>query len=134
MLATLPKNKIELVYPELSYIILGALFHVSNKVSPGHKEVFYQKAVAEEFTHAKLSFREQLPAKIKYRAKLLGTYFFDFLVEGKIIVKIKVRNFFSTQDITQIHKYLKAKNLKLGILAHFTKTGVKFKRIVNINP
>jgi hypothetical protein len=27
---------------------------------------------------------------------------------------------------------LKAKDLKLGIIAHFTSSGVKFKRIVNL--
>jgi len=36
------------------------------------------------------------------------------------------------KNIEQIYSYLKATNLKLGILANFTKTGLRFKRIVNL--
>ena len=32
----------------------------------------------------------------------------------------------------ELHSYLKAKNFKLGILAYFSKNGVKYKRILNI--
>ena len=48
------------------------------------------------------------------------------------ILEIKVKNYFSKSDISQLYSYLKAKGLQLGIIAHFTKTGVKFKRVVNI--
>ena len=36
------------------------------------------------------------------------------------------------QNISQIYSYLKAEKLKLGILANFTKEGLKFKRIINL--
>jgi GxxExxY protein len=122
----------DLVYPELSYQILGILFEVWVKLGFGHKERIYQKAIAEEFKSVDLKFREGLPAKIYYKNNLVGIYYFDFLIEDKIILEIKVRNYFSKKDIEQLYSYLKAKNLKLGIIAHFTRTGVKFKRIVNV--
>ena len=122
-----------LVYSDLTHKIIGALFSVFNNIGHGHKESFYQKGFARELEVIALTFKEQLPARISYKGKSIGIYYFDFLIEDKIILEIKVRNFFSKKDIEQLYSYLKAKNLKLGLIAHFTKSGVKFKRIVNIN-
>jgi GxxExxY protein len=122
----------QFIYEELSYKINGALYNVFNNVGPGHKENFYQKATAHEFSLLKFNFEEQLPARIIYKGKRIGIYYFDFLIENKVVLEIKVRNYFSKKDIEQLFSYLKARNLKLGIIAHFTKGGVKIKRVVNI--
>ncbi len=127
------ENKAEkLLYSDLTYKINGLLFSVWTNVGPGHKEKFYQKAIAREFKDAGFVFEEQLPAKLVYKGEQLGIYYFDFLIENTIILEIKVRNYFSRQDIEQLLRYLRAKNLKLGIIAHFTKSGVKIKRVVNL--
>ncbi len=125
-------RKADLIFPELSYRILGILFEVWKNVGFGHKEKFYQNAIEKEFEINKIPFKGQLPVKVNYKGKALGIYYFDFLVDNKIVLEIKVRNFFSAKDIQQTHAYLKAKGLRLGIIAHFTASGVKFKRIVNI--
>jgi len=122
----------QLIYSDISQEIIGALFSVFNNLGPGHKESFYQKGMAEELRLIKFSFKEQLPVKIRYKGKFIGIYYFDFLIENKIVLEIKVRNYFSKKDIEQLCRYLRAKGLKLGIIAHFTKTGVKFKRVVNL--
>jgi len=54
------------------------------------------------------------------------------LNENKIVLEIKKGNYFSPNNIKQISAYLRATNLKLGLLANFTSGGVKIKRIVNI--
>ncbi len=59
-------------------------------------------------------------------------YFADFIVAEKIIIEIKKGERFLKNNIDQLYSYLKATNLKLGILANFTRNGVQFKRIVNI--
>lgn len=125
-------RKDDVIYPELSYKIIGILFEVWNTIGSNHKEKFYQKAAASDFAGAGLSFKEQLPAKISYKDKIVGIYYFDFLIDDKIILEIKSRDYFSKQDVDQLYAYLKAKNLKLGLLVHFTKSGVKVKRVVNI--
>jgi GxxExxY protein len=64
--------------------------------------------------------------------KELGIYILDFLYEDKIVIELKQGENFSRQDFKQIYAYLRATNLKLGLLIHFTRTGIKFKRIVNL--
>lgn len=123
----------DLVYPDLGYKIMGILFEVWTSVGSGHKESFYQKAVSHNLKLNGLQFTEQLPAKLHFKGKFIGVYYFDFLIEDKIVLELKVREYFSKHDINQIYSYLKSKNLKLGLIAHFTKSGVKFRRIININ-
>ncbi len=122
----------DLIYPELSYKIIGVLFTVFTKIGFGHKEKFYQKAIEQELKSVNLKFQRELPVKIRYRNNFIGLYYFDFLIEDGIVLEIKVRNYFSKNDMEQLYSYLKAKNLKLGIISHFTKMGVKFKRVVNL--
>ncbi len=123
----------DLIWPDLSYQIVGVLFEVWTSIGFGHKEKVYQKATAKRLQDVGLKFEQQLPVKINFKNATVGIYYFDFLIENKVVLEIKVRNFFSKKDIDQLYSYLKIRNLKLGLIAHFTKTGIKFKRIVNLN-
>ncbi|MFQ6049535.1 MAG: GxxExxY protein [Candidatus Paceibacterales bacterium] len=44
-MARILKRK-DLIYPELSYQIIGILFEVYNQLGPGHHEKHYHKAIA----------------------------------------------------------------------------------------
>ncbi|TSC75343.1 MAG: hypothetical protein G01um101430_438 [Parcubacteria group bacterium Gr01-1014_30] len=57
----------------------------------------------------------------------------DFVIDNKIVLELKKGERFSKKHIEQVYAYLKAANLELGIIAYFTKQGVRFKRIVNIS-
>ena len=122
----------DLLYPELSYTIIGILFDVYNEIGPGYRESHYENSVAHGFDIAGLKYKEQLPYTVTYRGKKTGRYFFDLLIENKIIVELKVGDYFSRRNIHQASEYLKASDLQLAILANFTSKGVKYKRIVNI--
>lgn len=39
----------KLIYPELSYKIIGIIYKVYNELGPGYQEKYYQKAIALEF-------------------------------------------------------------------------------------
>ena len=122
----------DLLYPDLCFKVIGVLFEVYNSLGYGYKEKYYQRAIALGFKNSKILFKEQSPAKIRFKDDVVGTIFFDFLIENKIILEIKKTDRFSRAEIDQILGYLKASNLKLGLLAHFTKDGIKYKRILNI--
>ena len=122
----------ELIYPKLSYEIVGILYDVFNKVGAGHKERYYQNALLIAFKNNNLDYKEQVPVALRYDNQKIGQYYLDFLIEDKIILEIKSDNIFRKPNIEQIYSYLKSTGLKLGIIANFTRDGVKFKRIVNI--
>src|SRR3989338_7836064 len=126
-------TKEDLVYPELIYKIVGILYDVCNAMGSGYQEKYYQRALSIEFKKAQLNFTEQVQIPLIYDGQKIGSYRLDFLIENKVALEIKKDNRFSRSNIEQVVAYLKACNLKLGILANFTPEGVKFKRILNIH-
>ena len=130
------KSKIrnnDLLYPELSYKIIGILFDVYNKMGYGYQEKYYQRAVATKLKENNINFREQFPIEIIFDNNKIGKYFLDFLIEDKIILEIKKMDKFLKSNFDQTYAYLKSTKLELGILANFTKMGLQYKRIINSN-
>jgi len=122
---------VDLLYPKLSYLIVGKLYEVYNELSFGHKEKVYQKAFAELLSEVKIPYKRELYFPILFKEKVMSKYYFDFLINDKIIVELKVANDFYQKDINQLLSYFKHKGYKLGILAIFTKDRLKYKRIAN---
>lgn len=124
-------KKSSLIYPELSFMIVGILFKVHREMGNKYQEKHYQKALEIEFEKEKTKFERELPVDIFYDNKKIGKYFLDFLIEDKIVLEIKATDKFKLSDYKQISSYLKSKRIKLGILANFRKESLEFKRILN---
>lgn len=127
-----PSQQPDLVYPELSFRLVGILFDVYNELGPGHKEKYYENAVAAALEKAGIKYKRQLYFPLTFAGKKVGSYFFDFLIEGIIVLELKQGERFSKRNMDQVLTYLKVRNLKLGIIAQFAQHDLKFKRVVNI--
>src|SRR5687768_5002621 len=125
-------NRDDLIYPELSYQVVGCAYEVFKGLGYGHPEKTYQKAFGVVFKEKNIAYKEQVYYPVNFRDKVIAKNFLDFLVEEKIVVELKKNFHFSKAHIDQVLKYLKVSNLKLAILFNFGKEGVTFKRIVNI--
>jgi len=121
----------ELIYKDLSYRVIGLVYDVYNSIGFGYREKYYQRALASEFEESKINLKKELPVKLKYKERVIGTYFIDFVIDDKIVLELKIANDFYTKDIKQLLSYLKATHLRLGILIILNKDGVKYKRFVN---
>ena len=129
---TAPKvTRPDLIQPELSYKIVGALFSVYNELGAGHHEKYYQRAVASALRDSGINFKEQVSIPLNFRGANIGRYQLDFLVENKIVLELKKGDKFSKRNIDQVLQYLKSSDLPLAILANFSSDKVSFKRIVN---
>lgn len=125
-------RKADLLYPKLSYDIVGVLIRVYKELGSDLLEKHYQRAIALELTKSGISFKEQFPVTLYYQGEKIGIYFIDFLIDGVIVLEIKKNHNFLKKNIDQVNNYLKTLNLELGLLANFTSNGVTYKRIVNI--
>lgn len=123
---------VKLLYPELSYKIVGCLYDIYNELGSGYQEKYYQRALAGRFKKEKVGFVEQIPADLISDGKSIGRYLLDFLVEKKIIIELKVGFRLYPRDFKQIRAYLKRHGLELGILVLFSKKGVEYHRILNM--
>jgi GxxExxY protein len=121
----------DLIYPELSYKIIGCAFNAFKELGFGHKELIYQRAMEKLMKTSGLKVKRELYCPIILQGEIIGKQFFDFLVDEKVVVELKKNNTFSKRNIDQLNEYLRANNFKLGLLINFTPGGITFKRIVN---
>lgn len=122
----------DLVYPELSYKIVGCAFDVYNELGFGHAEKIYQRAMALALKKSGLNYKEQVHTPLRFRGEVVGRIYLDFLVEDKIVVELKKSAYFSKTNIDQVNQYLAATKMKLALLINFSSDGVVHKRLVNI--
>jgi len=122
-----------IIHPDLSYKIVGILYEVYNELGYGYQEKYYEKAVSKCLKLENIPYIEQAPYKISFKGDIIGRYFIDFVVDNKIVLELKRGDYFSQKHIEQIKGYLKATDLRLAILAHFTSNGVKIFRALNPN-
>jgi len=123
----------DLVFPELSYEIVGCAYEVFDELGPGHSEKIYQRAFAVALKRKEIVFKEQVYYSLKFKGEIVGKGFLDFEVDSKIIVELKKNVHFSKTHLEQVLGYLRISDLKLGILITFSNDGVKVKRIINIS-
>lgn len=129
---TVQVRRNDLVYPELSFKLVGCAYELFNEIGFGHLEKIYQKGYAALLKKQEIIFKEQVYHPLKIGDEVIGKLFFDFLIDEKVVVELKKDARFSKQHIDQVNQYLKASKLKLALLINFTGNGVVFKRILNI--
>ncbi|TAL18961.1 GxxExxY protein [Patescibacteria group bacterium] len=125
------KSASKLLYPELSYKIVGALFAVHKDLGNTYQEKYYQRAVVPAFDKIGVPYSEQVPIELHFKSASIGRYFVDFLIDGKIILEIKVVPRLTVQHYRQVDAYLKAMKKELGIIANFRSQSLIFRRILN---
>ena len=121
-----------LIFPELSFKIIGLAFEVFNELGAGHREKVYHKAMAIQFREVTLRYKSELYHPLIFKRQNLEKNYFDFLVEECIVVELKRSDYFSKSHFDQLNHYLNISKLKLGLLISFTSSGVRFKRVVNL--
>jgi len=124
-------NKEKLVYPELSYILMGILFEVHNKLGTKYQEKHYQKAIEIKLKELKIPYQREVKVEIEFGHENLGDFFLDFIIDNKIVLEIKKVWQITQDDIKQVLRYLKATKLKLGIIANFRHKRLEYRRIIN---
>jgi len=109
----------DLLYPELSYNIVGAIYDVWQELGPVFKESIYQKALEEALKNRDISFVSQKQIPIFYNGKKVGIYTPDFIIEDKIILEIKCLPVLTFREKKQVWYYLKGTEYKLLLLVNF---------------
>lgn len=107
---------------EILYQIRGAIFNVYNTLGPGLLESVYQAALEIELLDSGLIVEKEVPVTIFYKEKKLDVGFrIDLLIEKKVIIELKSVVTLMPVHHKQVLTYLKATNLKLGILVNFNE-------------
>jgi len=121
----------DLVFNEECYTVIGMCIGIHNKLGKGFKEVVYKDAMEFEFKKAGILYEREKKISIEYEGVSLPHKFdADFLVYASIILEVKASWQFYPDNFKQTLNYLKASQIKLGILINFGADRLNFKRIV----
>jgi GxxExxY protein len=128
---TIHGTKPTLLFPEESFTIRGACFHLYKKFRNTQKESVYQKSLKEELFAQGLDVQREKQLPIYYRGVKVGVYIPDLLVNNRIILELKAKPFLHSEDIRQFWYYLKNSEFTLGFLINFGEpNGVRIVRRV----
>ena len=124
------ENQDKILYKELSYKIVGLAMNVYRELGYGFLEKVYENALMVLLHKEGIQAEAQAPVKVQFEGEVVGDYYADILVEGKIILELK-----STEKIIDAHRsqalhYLKATGLRLAMILNFGKDGFAFERLV----
>jgi GxxExxY protein len=112
---------------------VGYAYEVFDELGHGHSEKTYQRAYAVMLHNNNHQFEEQAYYPVRFKGEVTSKGFLDFKVDEKVIIELKKDERFSKTHIEQVLDYIKRSDLKLALLINFTKEGVKFKRIINVD-
>lgn len=124
------EHKKTILYKELSYKIVNAALTVYKALGHGFLEKVYENALALEFKKNNITYRQQAPLMVYYDNILVGEYSADLLVDDKVIIELKAADEIANAHIAQLINYLRATNLRLGMIMNFGKTRFEYKRII----
>ena len=114
-----------------TYVIIGAAMEVHKELGSGFLEAVYQEVLEREFIYQEIPYKSQPPVIIKYKGEpLKKKYEPDFICYEDIIVEIKAMDKLSSNEHAQIINYLKASELKVGLLINFGSKSLEHKRFV----
>ena len=118
-------TRTKLILPELSYQVCGLCYETHNELGRYSREKQYGDSLENKFKLAGISYEREL--------RIEGTgNIADFVLEGKILLELKVKDAIDRDDYYQVQRYLQALNIPLGIIINFRTKYIRPKRVVKI--
>ncbi|MBI5030267.1 MAG: GxxExxY protein [Chloroflexi bacterium] len=122
----------QLIHPELSYAVRGAMIDVYNALGPMLREEFYENAIAIALAKRGIRCQTQKEFIVCYEGAQVGQYYVDVWIEdGKILFELKVCPAIETIHQAQAISYLKVTNADLAIVANFGSASFEDQRLPN---
>jgi GxxExxY protein len=125
---------VELLHKELTEQIIGAAFEVYRALGYGFLEKVYQRAMVVELRLRGMVVDAEPSDEVFFKGERVGDYAADLLVDGKVIVELKVAAELNPADQAQLINELHVLRREVGLLINFGRKGVEFKRAVNQSP
>jgi GxxExxY protein len=99
--------------------VIGAYFGVYRALGWGFLEAVYRRALCVELQAAGVAFATEPLLPVHHRGVLVGEYRADLIVEGSLIVELKVASQLDNTHRAQLYNYLKATTIEKGLLLNF---------------
>jgi GxxExxY protein len=104
---------------DLTEKIIGAAIEVHQELGPGQLESIYEETLCYEFQLQRIKYERQVPVDIVYKGHVISGHKIDLLVEKEVVVELKSLQKTPGVAISQTISYLRATNLKRGLIINF---------------
>ena len=118
----------KVIYPELSYEVVGCLFDAHNELGRFAKEKQYSELLDKLFKQKGIAFEKE--KQISFKGAERFTNQVDFDINSQIILEIKAKTAITKEDYNQINRYLEASNRVLGLLVNFRNKYLRPIRVI----
>ncbi|NCC62683.1 MAG: GxxExxY protein, partial [Verrucomicrobiae bacterium] len=100
--------------------IIGAAIEVHKYWGPGLIESIYEKSLAHELKLQHVEVQRQVSLDLRYKDLVIDDDFrIDLIVEGKVIVELKVVKEFAPIHEAQLLTYMRLTKCSIGLLINF---------------
>ena len=114
--------------------VIGAVIEVHKALGPGLLESTYEECLCHELDLREIIYERQKELFLKYKGVNLDCgYRIDMLVEGQLILELKVCESLEKIHEAQLLTYLKLIGIAIGLLINFNVPMLKegIKRLIN---
>ena len=115
---------------ELTEQVIGACVAVHRAKGPGFLESIYENCLRIELRKRGINAEFQKEVEIYYEGQLVGTHKLDILVNEELVVELKAVKALEDIHFAQVRSYLRAANLKHGLLINFAALTLTPKRVI----
>lgn len=121
----------EVLYKQLSDIIIGACIEVHKQMGPKFNERIYEACVQKELEKRGYHSERQKWVDIFFKGERLDDqYRLDMLVANKLILEFKTVPELNESHIRQLLCYLEATIYEVGYVLNFARNRLQFRRLV----
>lgn len=121
--------RVEYKYDRRTEHIIRCIITVHRELGPGFLEGVYRKALLVELEDSGIPFETEKEIPLRYKNREVGTHRLDVLVADEIVVELKAVEELNRNHYAQIRSYLKATDLKVGLLVNFSKDLSDIRRV-----
>jgi GxxExxY protein len=110
--------------------IIGAAFEVHSELGYGFLERVYERSMQVELIKRASIAEIEKRVQVHYKQVVVGDYDSDLIVDGCVLVELKVNPQYDRRDEAQLLNVLKATGIRVGLLVNFGRLKVEYKRFV----
>ena len=120
----------KLLHRDVTEKIIGAAFEVHSELGYGFLERVYERSMQVELIKRGSTAEIEKRVQVHYKQVVVGDYDSDLVVDGAVLVELKVNPQYDRRDEAQLPNVLKATGIRVGLLVNFGRLKVEYKRLV----
>lgn len=109
----------QLLHEDVTERIRECYFDVLRELGFGFPEDICQAAMVMALTAAGLDVKENVPLKVWFRGQCIGRYYVDAVVNGVVLLELKVGSAIEPRHEAQGLNYLRASDLEIALILLF---------------